>query len=475
MTFEQRLDFKQTQTLVVTPQLQQAIRLLLLSNQELILFLEKEMDQNPLLEVTLPNSRVKEEKAGGFLEQGDTCSSGQDFDNVWTNNNIYSNDTVYRASSSSDSVSFIETLPNQEIDLRTHLVHQIKADFSNPEERKIAFYCCDLLNESGYFLTPLSSIAQLFKISEEKMESLFRRLQQLEPVGVFSRSLKECLRLQLEDRGKWDSVMAILVNNLEFLAEDRIKSLEKMCGVGTVHFHKMIKEIRCLNPKPGALFGTQFVQSIVPDVIVEMKENGVWEIRLNEENFPRVRVDKAYYDQFKESDPRASAYVKKYFSEAQALVKAVQQRAETLLKVSRALVVAQKEFFKKGIEKLRPLTLKEIADDIDMHESTISRVTTNKFISTPRGIFELKYFFSGQVRTDQEECSAEVVRHKIKKLVEDESPSYPFSDDILVRKLEEEGIKIARRTVAKYRDVLGIPSSAQRKREKRVQTYLETL
>jgi RNA polymerase sigma-54 factor len=486
MTFDQRLDIKQAQTLVVTPQLQQAIGLLQLSNQELSHLLDQEMDQNPLLTHQTPSPSSSEKDSfgeisgAGLFEQGDTCPQGQDFDNTWTNNNIYSNDTVYRSKGGSQGEgfsSFIESIAAEKPDLKTYLVQQINADFFDPIDNKIAIYCCDLVDESGYFRGEVSEVATTLGIGEERVLLVLERLQQLDPPGIFARSLKECLRLQLKEKGRLDPAIDTLVENLELLASHEIGRLEKMCGVSREDFIEMIEEIRHLNPKPGALFHMDPPQIIIPDILMTQGEDGQWRITLNQETLPKIRVDKTYYGQMKSQDPETHVYLKKCFSEAQALIKAVHQRAETILKVAGAIVKHQWGFFARGVEGLKPLVLKDIAADIGMHESTISRVTTNKFMSTPRGVFELKYFFSSGVSggNSEMEVASQVVRHKIKNLIEGEVSTAPFSDDSLVQKLALEGIILARRTVAKYRDSLGIPSSIQRKKEKANVTRIANL
>jgi len=295
-------------------------------------------------------------------------------------------------------------------------------------------------------------------------------LQTFDPPGVFARNLTECLAIQLKERDRHDPAMQALLQNLELLARRDLPALRKLCGVGEEDLADMIAEIRNLNPKPGLAFGSSTVQSVVPDVFVKAGPDGAWQVELNSDTLPKVLINQRYYAQVSKTtrNDKDKSYLAECFQTATWLVRALDQRAKTILKVSGEIVRQQDAFFAHGVEHLRPLNLKTVADAISMHESTVSRVTANKYMATSRGIFELKYFFTPAIAAADggEAHSAEAVRHRIKQLIDAESSREVLSDDTIVDMLREAGIDIARRTVAKYREAMRIPSSVQRRREK---------
>jgi RNA polymerase sigma-54 factor len=296
-------------------------------------------------------------------------------------------------------------------------------------------------------------------------------LQRFEPAGVCARDLAECLALQLYERDRLDPAMKILVENLELLARHDFAALRRLCNVDEEDLFDMAAEIRSLNPKPGNAFGAVVVQPVVPDVFVREGNDGGWVVELNGETLPRVLVNNAYHATVSRSATRNEdkTYISECYANANWLARSLDQRARTILKVSRELVRQQDAFLAWGIEHLRPLNLRTIADAIEMHESTVSRVTANKYVATPRGIFEMKYFFTSAINSSEggEAHASEAVRHRIKDLIDAENRAQVLSDDKIVDILRETGIDIARRTVAKYREALGIPSSVQRRRAKR--------
>jgi RNA polymerase sigma-54 factor len=303
------------------------------------------------------------------------------------------------------------------------------------------------------------------------VEAVIAKLQGLEPAGVFARSLEECLALQLKDRNRFDPAMAALVAHLDLVAKRDHAALRQLCRVDLDDLKDMIAELRALNPKPGHAFGSEPVQPVIPDVLVRASPEGAWIIELNTETLPRVLINNQYLARVSSA---ARSEDKLYLSECQAnatwLVKSLDQRAKTILKVAREIVRQQDAFLVLGVQHLRPLNLRNVAEAIEMHESTVSRVTSNKYMATPRGIFELKYFFTTAIASsdgDGDAHSAEAVRHRIKDLVAQEGDDV-LSDDTIVEKLKAQGVDIARRTVAKYREGLGIPSSVQRRRERKV-------
>ncbi len=482
----QNLDLRQSQTLVMTPQLQQAIKLLQLSNQELSDVVEKELAENPLLEKAPPEepdveSSEKETKAPERDE------FEKNFDEGWTGNeadaSISSKDfdpgssmaTVGAGGNSSfdDFGTSFEDRMTKEKTLREHLLEQLHLDVDDARDRMIGALLIERLDESGYLREDTEYLVARLGCSAARIEKLLAKMKGFDPTGVFAKDLTECLSLQLAEEGKLDAPMERLLANLDLLAVHDMKALVEVCEANESYVRDMIEEIKALNPKPSASFDHFVVQTVVPDVLMKkLPKNlgGGWRVELNQETLPRVLVNREYYktvaSQAKSKNDKE--YLSTQLNSASWLVKALDQRAQTILKTASEIVEQQDAFFLYGIEFLKPLTLKDIAEEIEMHESTVSRVTNNKYIGTPRGIFELKYFFStALVGADGTSHSAESVKARIKTLVDAEEPKKILSDDKIVELLKQENIDIARRTVAKYREALHIPSSVQRRKIKR--------
>jgi len=307
-------------------------------------------------------------------------------------------------------------------------------------------------------------------VPASEVEAVLRILQTFDPPGVCARNLTECLTIQLKELDRFDPLMQALVANLDLLAKRDLPALRRICGVDDEDLTEMIAEIRALNPKPGFKFGSALVQPVVPDVFVRQGPDGGYIVELNSETLPRVLVNQLYYAEVSKTakNEGEKSYLADCMQTATWLMRALDQRAKTILKVSTEIVRQQDGFFARGVQHLKPLNLKTVADAISMHESTVSRVTANKYMATSRGIFELKYFFTSAIAAADggEAHSAEAVRHRIKQLIDAETAEGVLSDDTIVEKLREAGIDIARRTVAKYREALRIPSSVQRRREK---------
>jgi len=474
MSISQRLDLRQSQTLVMTPQLQQAIKLLQLSNQELVAFLAEEIESNPLLERSEPidtseDSAPREES----LDFGapEKPSDGTKDESPESEADSYSS---YESSSEGPgdgpTRSLAETVAERP-SLRDHLLSQIHVDFPDPVERLMAAALVELLDEAGYLPPDLDLIRAQLGASEELFEAVIARLQRLDPPGIFARSLKECLAIQLREKNRLDPAMTTLLDNLDLLARRDRPALMKRCGVDAEDLTDMIDEIRALTPKPAFTFTSDVAPPITPDVILSPLAGGGWRIELNGENLPRVLVNETFYAKI-QAGTRSSeekSYLSERWQQANWLIKALRQRAETILKVASEIVKQQDKFFIYGVQHLRPLILRDIAEAVEMHESTVSRVTQNKYIETPRGLFELKYFFTNALPKAGEDqgVSTLAVRERIKELVDKESTTMILSDDQIAALLRGQGIDIARRTVAKYRESLNIPSSAQRRRDKR--------
>lgn len=492
-TLSQRLDLRQSQNLVMTPQLQQAIKLLQLSNLELAEFLEAEIAQNPLLEKKDPEGGESETAPETSSSPGEDEGGGDDmqneFDSAWGEDEkpaaaekplsdfdpgSANADIGAGGSRSFDTLdeAFENSLSRPET-LREHLVNQVHTAFDDARDRLIAAMIVDMIDEAGYLRAGVDELTVKLGCPSERVERLLSVLKNFDPAGIFARDLKECLSLQLVDRGKMDAPMRALLDNLNLLADHNHTELARRCGVNDTYLQDMIGDIRALNPKPAAHFEHSVVQTIVPDVLMKRLPKhlgGGWRVELNSDTLPRVLINNEYYTEVAQTtkDKKAREYITTQMNSANWLIKALDQRAQTILKVSGEIVEQQDAFFNYGIEFLKPLTLKDIAAAIDMHESTVSRVTSNKYIGTPRGIFELKYFFStALVSEDGTITSAESVKVRIKTLIDEEKPEAILSDDDIVDLLKKEGIDLARRTVAKYREGLHIPSSVQRRKQKK--------
>jgi len=465
--FSQKLDLRQSQNLVMTPQLQQAIKLLQLNNVEISEFIEEEIAQNPLLEKK--ESDPSESNASENIETKENNSPSDDFDagsamadiGAGGNSGFDKLDNVFE-----NSISRPETL-------RDHLVEQLHVSFTETRDQMIAALLIDQLDEAGYMRTSTPDLVEKFGCSPERLDRVLSVMKQFDPTGVFAGSLEECLSLQLEEQKKLDQPTKILLDNLKMLADHDHKKLAETCGVNETYLQDMIEDIRSLNPKPAGDFDHIVVQTAVPDVLMKrLAKNlgGGWRVELNSDTLPKVLVNNVYYKEIAKTatQKKDKEYLSNQLSSANWLVRSLDQRAQTILKVASEIVEQQDAFFNYGIEFLKPLTLKDIAEEIDMHESTVSRVTNNKYIGTPRGIFELKYFFStALISEDGKSYSAESIRARIQTLTDEESPKAILSDDKIVDILKSEGIDIARRTVAKYRESLKIPSSVQRRKEKK--------
>ncbi|MGZ9116159.1 MAG: RNA polymerase factor sigma-54, partial [Methylocystis sp.] len=364
----------------------------------------------------------------------------------------------------------LEAYISAEATLAGHLAEQMALAISDPARRMIGQYLIDMVDEAGYLAGDLDTVAEKLGAPRSDVEAVLAVLQTFDPPGICARNLTECLAIQLKDRDRFDPAMQALVEHLELLAKRDLGALRRLCGVNDEDLADMITEIRNLNPKPGLAFGSTVVQPIVPDVYVRAAPDGTWQVELNSDTLPKVLISQRYYAQVSKStrNDKDKTYLADCLQTATWLVRALDQRAKTILKVSSEIVRQQDGFFVKGVQHLRPLNLKTVADAIGMHESTVSRVTANKYLATSRGIFELKYFFTSSIASADggEAHSAEAVRHRIRQMIDAEAAADVLSDDTIVDLLREAGIDIARRTVAKYREAMRIPSSVQRRREK---------
>ena len=497
----QRLEIRQGQSLVMTPQLQQAIKLLQLSNVELAEYCESELEKNPLLERddrdAAPVSEHEEPDASVAGERADEALSRDDFSRTSdmdeaAHDNMYDGDlptsrqaegpaagsltdwTTVKSGNAYEGEDGLESTVAAQASLKDHLESQLSIAALLPEDRMILMALIDAVDETGYLRADLLDIANRLGTELEDVQAVLGVLQGFDPVGVGARDLAECLALQLKAKDRFDPAMEALLTRLDLVARRDMGQLTALCGVDAEDIADMIAEIRQLNPKPGLAFGSEPVTPVVPDVFVRVGPDGGWLIELNSDTLPRLLVNNQYYGTISKNarDKDSKNYLADCLNNANWLVKSLDQRARTILKVATEIVRHQDGFLTHGVRHLRPLNLRIIADAISMHESTVSRVTSNKYISTPRGLFELKYFFTASIQSvnGAESHSAEAVRDRIREMIENEEPREILSDDRIVALLTADGVNIARRTVAKYREALRIPSSVERRRLKASET-----
>lgn len=472
----QSLHLKQQQNLVMTPQMQQAVKLLQMSNIELQAYLEEEMVQNPLLEKVEPEQDDTKDTADD-AESGEQDTppetplddAQEDFD---AGNKMADVGAGGSSSFTDDLPSFEDSLVRPKT-LREHLNEQLQIDAESALERSIGALLIDRLDEAGYLREDAATLAQQIGCSSDTLSSVLSRLRGFDPTGVFANDLADCLSLQLDEQGELTESFKILLENLPLLAQHDYKKLARICGVDEAEISEMTALLRTLNPRPSSRFDHVVAQTAIPDVLMKsLPKNigGGWRVEINSDTLPRVLVNQQYYTEVSDrtKDKGEREYLTTQLNNASWLVKALDQRAQTILKVASEIVERQDGFFLYGIEFLKPLTLREVAEAIDMHESTVSRVTTGKFIGTPRGLFELKFFFTSSIEgADGNAVSSQSVKSRIQALIDAETVDDVLSDDSLVDILTKEGMNVARRTVAKYRESLGIPSSVQRRRIKK--------
>ncbi len=504
-----RLDLRQSQSLVMTPQLRQAIKLLQFSNLEVSAFVAEELEHNPLLERddggearigerpapdqvvaaggddTADVARLAEainasgslpseaaapldaEAAEWFDRGGPADGYGDGYGGGYDKTGAGGRGGALDFSEDERGIDSLAAGPQS---LREHLGEQLRLSFHDPAERLIGAHLIALLDPAGRLSAPPEAVAAALGVALARVEHVRARMQRFDPTGLFCVSLAECLAVQLAERNRLDPAMAALLEHLDLLARRETRRLMEICGVDSEDLADMIAEIRALDPKPGAGFDDAPATPILPDILMRPAPDGEWLIELNPDTMPRVLVNQGLHARIIARTKRgeeARGFLAEKLQTANWLVKSLHQRAQTILKVAAEIVRQQDGFFRHGIAHLRPLILRDIATAVELHESTVSRVTANKYMATPRGMFELKYFFTTAIAgTTGESHSAEAIRHRIRALVDAEAPGAILSDDALVAALRREGVDIARRTVAKYREALRIPGSVQRRREK---------
>jgi RNA polymerase sigma-54 factor len=452
-----RLSLRQAPSLALTPELRQAIRILQMPATELIQHVEQELELNPLLERADPPAPSVEPASPPAAASTDEGDEGGGFAERWIG-------------SPAGEVESSREVASRGLSLRDHLATQIATDIPEPRDRVIALTLLEALDEAGYVTGDIGDLARKLGAPEERVLALLPRLQQLDPPGVFARSLSECLGAQLIDRGLMDEPMARLLAHLDLVAGSDFDGVAARVGVDGPTLKRMLAGLRRLDPKPGLAFDPATAETLVPDVLMQPRPGGGWTVELNPETLPRLIVKRRYHAELVRTarGSEAHTYVSDRLASAKWLVRALDQRARTILKVASEIVRRQDGFFLHGVERLKPLVLRDVAAAVKLHESTVSRATSNKFMATPRGTFELRYFFATALPAggEGESIAAEAVKRRIRELIEQEDAKSTLSDDRLVELLREGGVEIARRTVAKYRESLRIPSSVERRRRK---------
>jgi len=490
MALGPRLDLRQSQSLVMTPQLQQAIRLLALSNLEVESFIAEEIEKNPLLETGagtggddevpaapepegegLDEPALPEIDAGGGESALDVDPDGEDFHQDSAVDSMHGLDMAGIGGGGSGDGPDFDSFAGEAISLHDHLRRQAGEVLSGAD-LAIAERIIEQLDETGYFLASLLDIAQKLGVALHEAERVLAIVQTFDPAGIAARNLAECLALQAKDADRYDPAMARLIANLDYLAKGNLPALKRICAVDDEDMADMIRELRAYDPKPGCRFtASERVDAIVPDVFVTRRATG-WGVELNSATLPRLLVNRTYYNELASGpqDRASKAWLNECLQSANWLMKALDQRARTIVKVASEIVARQEGFFRHGVAQLKPLTLRAVAETIGMHESTVSRVTSNKYLACDRGLYELKYFFTSGIQSNDggDAASSEAVKSRIKALIAAEEPDKILSDDQLVEMLKGEGFDIARRTVAKYREAIGLGSSVQRRRQKAI-------
>ena len=481
MALGPRLDLRQSQSLVMTPQLQQAIKLLALSNLELEAYLAEALEGNPLLDTASADGdgagdeRGEEagdaapEAAGEGPDAEPTLASdaGSDLDVDF--------DERFHHDSASDSVGLsgsgeavdFDSFAGAEGTLYDHLLAQVGERFDGIEAM-VAEQIVALIDEAGYLRADLADLAQRLGVPLALVEAVLAAVQRFDPSGVGARDLAECIAIQAREADRYDPAMATMIAHLDLVAKGAFPQLKRICGVDDEDLADMIRELRGYDPKPGLRFGGGAAQAVVPDLFVQRTAQG-WAVEVNSGTLPRLLVNRRYYSELaRGAAAKSKAWLSEQLAGANWLVRALDQRQRTIVKVASEIVRQQEGFFLHGVAHMRPLTLRQVAEDIGMHESTVSRVTSNKYLSCARGLFELKYFFSSGISATEGDgaVSAEAVKSRIKAMIEAEDAKAILSDETIAQKLSTEGHDIARRTVVKYREAMGYGSSVQRRRQK---------
>lgn len=481
MALFQKLGLKQTQELRMTPQLQQAIKLLQLSRMELEKAIQKEIEENPVLEEVAevqgdePVVKNAEVETAAQPESGNVQDPTKQDEFEWENYLESQYKPPPGGQISSDEIMNYENVISSKTTLYDHLMWQLNVNGFNDEEYKVAAILISYVDDEGYIKTPLETIAQEEGVTVQELEEILPFIHEFDPAGVGARNLSECLLIQAQHlQEDTHDLVHIIHNHIKDLEKKNYDRIAKDMNIPIEQVIELCKIITDMEPKPGRAFSSQEPQYVTPDVYV-VKVGDEFVISLNEDGLPRLKISNLYKSILssgagkgpatKDSTEMTQDYIKEKLKAAVWLIKSIHQRQRTIYKVTESIVKYQRDFFEKGPGFIRPMILRDIANDVGIHESTVSRVTTNKYVHTNQGIYELKYFFnSGVSKTDGDSLASESVKLKIKDLIAKENPKKPLSDQELVTALKNDGIQIARRTVAKYRDALGVLPSSKRKR-----------
>ena len=484
MALGPRLDLRQSQSLVMTPQLQQAIKLLALSNLELEAYLAEALEGNPLLDTASADNDGSAGDPDG-VPGGDAPAAeaaSLDADQALSADGGTANDLdvdlaadSFHHDSASDNVGLsgsgedidFDSFAEHEGTLHDYLLAQVGERFSGIEAI-VAGQLVALIDEAGYLRADLTELAAQLGVPLALLEEVLAGIQCFDPSGVGGRDLAECIAIQAREADRYDPAMATMIAHLDLVAKGAFPQLKRICGVDDEDLADMIRELRGYDPKPGLKFGGDGAPAVVPDLYIRQTAKG-WAVEINSGTLPRLLVNRRYYTELAQgAAAKSKAWLSEQLAGANWLVRALDQRQRTIVKVASAIVKQQEGFFLHGVAHMRPLTLRQVAEEIGMHESTVSRVTSNKYLSCARGLFELKYFFSSGISDTQGDgaVSAEAVKSRIKAMIEAEDGKAILSDETIAQKLSAEGHDIARRTVVKYREAMGYGSSVQRRRQK---------
>ncbi len=479
---------KQKQSLVMTPQLQQAIKLLQMTNLDIKNYLENEVLENPFLEVSCEDTILRDTPSSEATENsdvrieiesvdnvsaaiGDDPTENKDFDNRYSSSALdLGNCKPKNQIADSNWDDIISNIAEHTDNLNTHILRQIELNIKNTQEKFIACMLADAIEASGWLGKTCSEIASICKCDVEQIETVLQKLQAFEPAGLFARNLSECLTLQAKEQECYDKIMETILENLELLGKGELATLAKKASTEIGEISKRLKIIQSFNPKPASSFDTDYLSVNAPDIIVRESSDG-FVVDLNRSTLPSLVINEKYAKQINNSvlnkkDEKTKSFTSDSVSSARWLKRSLEQRNNTTLKIAGEIVNQQTDFFKEGLSGLKPLSLKDVATAVNMHESTVSRVTSGLLMSTPKGCFTLKSFFSVSIATTEsgDATAAAAVRHLIKTVVSNENPKKPLSDDAIAALVCQKGIKLARRTVAKYREMMKIPSSSERRR-----------
>ncbi|EOC99612.1 RNA polymerase factor sigma-54 [Caldisalinibacter kiritimatiensis] len=452
------LNLEQTQKLVMTPELRQAIQILQFSNQELQEFIEQRIEENPLLEVETINKKEENiDEINDKIEDIDWKEYFEQYDDI-----------SYRQPKNSDEKKeSFESFVKVKTTLKDHLLFQLNMSIFDERYKNIGEVIIDSIDKNGYLITSIEEIGKQLGVPYDEVEKVLQIIQSFDPVGVGARNLKECLTIQLKSRRIEDKIPYLVVErHLEDIGNNRIMKLAKKLSISKKKAQEICDLIKSLEPKPGRGFSHESdnIRYITPDVILEYID-GEYVIIVNDVTAPRLMVSKYYKELLKKAkDQNISKFLTEKLNSSMWVIKSIEQRRMTIYKVAKSIVKFQQDFFEKGNKALKPLVLKDIAEDIGVHESTVSRAVNGKYMQTPRGLFELKYFFSSGLSSRSGEVSSTSIKSMIKELIDNENPKKPLSDQKIANILKEKNIKISRRTVAKYRDEMNIPSSSGRRR-----------